>query len=139
MNLTTVHNKPKGPKPFAWSYSKLKNYEACPKRHWHVDIAKDAVEDESEALVWGNRVHSALARRVGKGDPLPLGMEKFEPWCTKVIGTPQGNIFVEQKLAIKSDFTKCSWFGDEAWYRGVADVIKVAGRVALVVDWKTGK
>jgi spore coat polysaccharide biosynthesis protein SpsF (cytidylyltransferase family) len=46
-----------GPKPFAWSYSKLKNYEVCPKRHWHVDVKKDFKEAESEALKQGNLVH----------------------------------------------------------------------------------
>ena len=27
----------------------------------------------------------------------------------------------------------------EPWYRGIADVLKIAGSVALAVDWKTGK
>ena len=47
----TTYNKPK---PFAWSYSRLKNFEVCPKRHFHVDIAKDFREEEGESLVWGN-------------------------------------------------------------------------------------
>ena len=27
-------------KRFSWSWSKLKNFRSCPKRHWHVDIVR---------------------------------------------------------------------------------------------------
>jgi hypothetical protein len=125
-------------KPFAWSYSKLKNFEVCPKRHWHVDIAKDAKEAESEDLRWGNLVHSSAAKRLSVGSPLPQGMDKVEEWCQRLLQGP-GTILVEQKLAIAKDFAPCDWFAKEAWYRGVADVIKINGAVALAIDWKTGK
>jgi len=69
LQTTTTRYKPAGPKPFAWSYSKLKNFEVCPKRHYNVDVIKSFKEEEGEALVWGNMVHKALADRcvVGKG------------------------------------------------------------------------
>ena len=46
MQVTTTRNKPKS---FAWSYSKLKNFETCPKRSWHLDVARDIKEPEGEA------------------------------------------------------------------------------------------
>jgi hypothetical protein len=128
----------RGPKPFAWSYSKLKNFESCPKRHWHVDIAKDVKEEESEQLLWGNQVHKAMADRCGKGVPLTGGMEVFEPWAARVCDG-EGTIQVEQKLAITKSFQKCGYFDNGVWLRIVADVIKINGVVALVPDWKTGK
>jgi hypothetical protein len=145
-----------GHKPFSWSYSRLKNFEACPKKHWHVDIAKDAKEEESEQLTYGNAVHKAAAKRLKDKTPLPPGMSQIlEPWCERIEqGTADGcTILVEQQLAIAADFGPCGWFekGERAaWYRGVADVIKlvwppmgsgpgVAPSVALAVDWKTGK
>lgn len=134
--VTTTRNKPK---PFAWSYSKLKNFETCPKRHWHLDVAKDVKEEESEHIQYGNALHKALAERIEKNTELPKPFAKFEEWCTKVIGSGNGKILVEQKLAIDKDFSPCSWFGDQAWYRGIADVIKIVGPVAVVLDWKTGK
>ena len=134
--VTTTRNKPK---PFAWSYSKLKNYETCPKRHWHLDVAKDVKEEESEHIQYGNALHKALADRIEKQVPLPKPFEKFEDWCVKVVGNGNAQILVEQKLAIDKDFGPCSWFGDQAWYRGIADVIKIVGPVAVVLDWKTGK
>jgi RecB family exonuclease len=133
-------------KPFAWSYSRLKNFEACPKRHWHIDIARDVKEAEGEALTWGNAVHKALANRIANGTALPVSMTHYEKWVTPLL-TPQGNILVEQQLAIDADFGPTKWFSKDAmkagmsepWYRGVADVIKIVGPVALIIDWKTGK
>jgi hypothetical protein len=125
-------------KPFAWSYSKLKNFESCPKRHFHIDIQKDVKEEESEQLWWGNEVHKALADRIGKGAPLPVPMKSYEPWCEKILNTP-GDIVVEQKLAITADFGPTTFFDSKAWFRAVGDVIKINGPVALIADWKTGK
>ena len=135
MQVTTTRNKPK---PFAWSYSKLKNFETCPKRHWHVDVARDIKEPEGEALLWGNAVHKALAERVENDKPLPKSMVQFESWATRVL-TGDGKVLVEQKLAINKEFGPESWFSDNAWFRGIGDVIKIVGPVALIMDYKTGK
>ncbi len=125
-------------KAWSWSYSKLKNYETCPKRHWHLDIQRDVKEPEGPALKWGNEVHAALEARIAKGKPLPPSMQEYEPWAKRVL-TGAGEILVEQKFAIKADFTACDWFDDQAWFRAKGDVVKINGAVALVVDWKTGK
>jgi hypothetical protein len=136
MQVTTVRNKPKS---FAWSYSKLKNFETCPKRSWHLDIAKDIKEPEGEALLWGNAVHKALAERVEKSTPLPKTMAEYEKWAERITAGGNSTILVEQKLAIRKDLSGCSWFDNDAWYRGIGDVIKIMGPVALVCDYKTGK
>lgn len=139
--ITTTRNTPAGPKAFTWSYSRLKNFETCPKRHWHIDIQKDVKEDESEQLTWGNLVHTSLANRLSKGTPLGRGMEAYESWCKKIEAgvTSQGKLLVEQKLAINADFSPTTYFAKDVWYRSVADVIVLQGPVALAVDWKTGK
>lgn len=125
-------------KKFAWSYSKIKNYDTCPKRYYHVDVAKDVKEEESEALMWGNEVHKALADRLSQGTALPGGMKIYEPWCERIL-TGEGNILVEQKLAITEDFGPTKYFAPDVWFRAIGDVIKIAGPVALIADWKTGK
>ena len=138
-------------KPFSWSYSRLKNFESCPKKHWHVDIAKDFKEEESQQLADGNAAHDALARRISAGVPIPPGfgqatVDLYEAWAARVsVGQGEHNvaIYVEQKLCITKEFTHSGYFDKGAWFRGIGDVIKVvmtrAGGVALVVDWKTGK
>lgn len=138
VTLVTTRTRPK---EFAWSYTKLKNFETCPKRYYNVDVAKTFKEDEdNEHLKYGNFVHTALADRINhEHKPLPKTIAKFEKWAEKVLGGNHDTILVEQQLAIREDLKPTTWFGSDAWYRGVADVIKKAGKVALVVDWKTGK
>lgn len=125
-------------KPFSWSYSKLKNFESCPKRHFNIDVEKSVKEEESEQLDWGNQVHKVLAERLSKKTPLPVPMKMYEPWCEKIERNP-GELLVEQKLAITSNFGPTTFFAPNAWFRAVGDVIKIVGPVALIVDWKTGK
>lgn len=125
-------------KAFTWSYSKLKNFESCPKRHYEIDIAKTTKEDDSEQLMWGNEVHDALAKRLKDKTPLPVPMRDYEPWCEKIEATP-GEILVENKLAITADFGPTTFFAKDVWFRAVGDVIKLNGPVALIADWKTGK
>jgi len=129
----TTYNRPR---PFSWSFSKLKNYETCPKRHYHVDVVRDVREPESEELKFGNELHDALAKRLGPNKiPLPAGFAKYEVNAAKVDfppGYPVGNakLLVEQKLAITKDYAPCDWKSNEAWYRGIADVLKVAKAMA---------
>jgi len=126
-------------KSFAWSFSKLKNYETCPKRHFEIDLAKNYSDGGGEALTWGNAVHGALAQACMGTAELPADMKAaYQKWVDRVRAGP-GDLYVEQKYAIDSSFNKTSWFGPLAWYRGIGDVVRIAGDVALVLDWKTGK
>lgn len=126
------------PKPFSWSYSKLKNFETCPKRYYNVDVAKVVKEEESEQLQYGNTLHKVLAEAISGKAPLPTHFAHLQKWVDR-LADGNGQVLVEQQLAITADFGKSDWFGRDAWYRGIADVIKTVGPVALVIDWKTGK
>jgi hypothetical protein len=135
--IKTIRNRPK---PFSWSYSKLKNFRACPKKHYHVDVLKDFQEPESDELRWGNTVHKVLAQRVGQGTVLPPVHEPMlEPWAQRIMSREWDDLMVENQLAIREDLSPCEWFADDAWYRGIADLIAIEGSAALVWDYKTGK
>jgi hypothetical protein len=138
MEIKTVTSGGK-PKPFSFSYSKIKNFESCPKRHWHVDIAKDFKEEESDQLQYGNALHKALAEAIEGKKPLPKHFQNMQEWVDRVTSGGYTQILVEQQLAITKDFGPTEWFGKDAWYRAIADVIKINGPVALALDWKTGK
>jgi len=126
-------------KPFTWSYSKLKNYETCPMRHQELDLKQAWKQDDTTALDWGDRVHKCAAAYLGKGEELPGDvLDMLEPWTDRIKGTP-GTILVERKYALKRDLSPCGYFDKGVWFRGVADVLKLADDVALAVDWKTGK
>lgn len=131
----TTYNSPKA---WAWSYSKLKNYEVCPKRHHHVDILKDVVEPMSAQLEYGNALHNEFARTILAKGQLLSSYAEHQKWVDRVL-TGEGNILVEQKYAIRADFSPCTYFDKQAWYRGIGDVVKLNGEVGLVIDWKTGK
>jgi len=122
---------------FSWTYSKLKNYETCGKRHYHYDVAKDIKEPETEQLREGNRLHSVFDARL-KGKPLPLGFGQYEGLLAKFIAA-EGDTYGEQKLALTSEFKPAAWFGPRVWFRTIIDALKVRGDLATVVDWKTGK
>jgi hypothetical protein len=124
-------------KEWAWSYSKLKNYRTCPKRHYEVDVQKNYVED-SEQLTWGNSVHDALAKAVGSGEPLPVSMKSYQKWVDAARALP-GQTLVERKYALSRMFTAQPYFGPQVWFRGIADLLNIQGNKGIAWDWKTGK
>jgi hypothetical protein len=122
---------------FSWSYSRLKNFETCPKRHYHYDVAKDTIDGDSEALQEGHRMHKAFQVRVAAGIKLPLGYVQYEPLISKLADAPGLN-YAEQKLALDANFKPASWRG-AAWFRAVIDFCKVREKSVIVVDYKSGK
>jgi hypothetical protein len=138
MKIVTTGGKPKA---FAWSYSKLKNFETCPKRYYNIDVAKKVREEESDELRYGNMLHKLLADAISGKAALPDAHKAMQKWVDVVAGVSSGsaNILVEQQMAITADFAPTEWFSNTAWYRGIGDVIKIVGPVAAVLDWKTGK
>lgn len=54
---------------FSFSWTRLKNWRACPKRHDHLEVAKDIKGPMTEALTWGDQFHKAMAARIEKGTP----------------------------------------------------------------------
>lgn len=128
-------------KPFAWSWSKLKNFRSCPKRHWHMDIQKDFAEPESDHMKWGHMVHQSMADFIRTDKPLPLTMEHFRPMPERfaVLRKEGVPVDVELKLAMNEAFKPVGFFDNGAWFRGVVDVMARGIFVAHAADWKTGK
>lgn len=152
MKIEGVGNTQRAGKEWSWSYSKLKNYEVCPRKHYEVDLAKTHAEtqdnDPDSALNWGNRVHAEFAKALKNGTPLPNEMKDFQKWIDRVRSGP-GAMLVEQKYAITRDFQATTYFANNVWVRMIGDVVRLDQpftdrhgnrvRLALVLDWKTGK
>ena len=120
------------------TYTFHRNFDNCPRKAWHINIAKDLPKEDSEAMRWGNQVHKALDQRIRVGTPLPKEMEKYEHFCSF------GNYRVktELKLGIRENGKPCDFFDSDVWMRGVVDVLIPAwGGLdrAVIWDWKTGK
>jgi CRISPR/Cas system-associated exonuclease Cas4 (RecB family) len=122
----------------AWSYSRLNNYETCPKKFWHSSVRKDVVEAESEPMRYGKLVHKALELRVSKKKPMPLNLRYLEKYAAQ-LANAKGTKLTEQQLAIDANFEPCSWFAKETWCRAILDLAIVKGSHAIVFDYKTGK
>jgi hypothetical protein len=122
----------------AWSFSRLNNFENCPKKFWHESVRKDVPFEESEAMRYGKMVHKALELRVGKNKPLPLNLRFLERYAA-LLANATGKKLCEQQLAIDSNFEPCDWFSKQTWCRAILDLAIINNGHAVVVDYKTGK
>lgn len=121
-----------------YSYSLLNTYDICPKQAYHRYWIKDVPYTETEAMKWGNQVHTAFENRINKGTPLPEGMEKFEKYAD--FGPYM--VKAEVKLGITAGGHPCDFFSDTVWLRGKVDVFilhKDRLGIGYIRDWKTGK
>ncbi len=125
-------------KQFAWSFSKLKAFETCPRKFHEQDVLKNFHEGQSEQLIWGNQVHQTLAKVLtGLLPALPPEMEAYQKYVDMVAKLP-GKLYVEQKYAITKDFGPTTYFAPNCWYRGIGDVVKIERTRGAILDWKTG-
>lgn len=120
----------------AWTYSQLDKFETCPRQFFHVRVAKDVTEPPTEATIWGEKVHTAFEVRIKDGTPLPEGMTQWEPFAAK-LERLAGDKHCEQQMALDKNFQPAPW--SNAWTRGIADLLVVNNREAVVMDYKTGK
>lgn len=120
----------------AWTYSQLDKFETCPRQFYHVRVAKDIVEPPTEHTIWGEKVHTAFELRIKDATPLPEGMTQWEGLAAKLEKLP-GQKLCEEQMAVDRNFQPAPW--KSAWTRGIADLLVVHGKQAVVMDYKTGK
>ena len=126
----------------AWSYSSIKTFDQCPKKYYHLKVAKDTKDEGSEATIYGNEVHAAAENYVKHGTPVP---EKYGliARAVEIANKYPGDKHAELKLGVKLDedgnFLPCDFFDPDVWYRGIVDLLVVEGYKAKMLDWKTGK
>jgi len=57
-----------------WSYSSISLFQQCPRKYYHLRVAKDIIEPESEAMLYGTLVHKAAEDYINSNIEIP---EKF--------------------------------------------------------------
>lgn len=129
--------------PQPWSYSQLKRFENCPKQYYHVTVAKDVKEKQTEALTYGNELHKAAELYVKSDTPLP-GKFKFMQAALDRLKIVEGDKLAEVKLGVAIDgmtstLQPCGFFDKDVWWRGLADLVIINGNMAYSIDYKTGK
>jgi len=127
----------------AWSYSSITLFDQCPKKYYHLRVAKDIVEPKSEAIMYGQEVHTAAENFMRDGTPVPKKYDFIVPMLEKLRDIP-GEKYVEHKMGVKKQdgrLAPCGFFDKDVWFRGIADllIIDKERKEARVIDYKTGK
>jgi hypothetical protein len=125
----------------AWSYSSIKTFDQCPKKYYHLKIAKDVKDSPGTAAVYGTEFHEAAELFIKNGTPIP---PKFKQYASvvEVLSNFPGKKHTELKLGVrKTDigFETRGFFDKDVWWRGIIDLLIVNGETAHMVDYKTGK
>ena len=127
----------------AWSYSSIKTFDQCPKKYYHLKIAKDIKDGDTTATLYGKELHKAAEDFIATGLAIPPRFKFIEPILQSLSNIP-GEAHCELKLGIaKRDgkFVPCDFFAKDVWWRGIADLVIVNKEtgVAHLVDYKTSK
>jgi PD-(D/E)XK nuclease superfamily len=125
----------------AWSYSSIKTFDQCPKKYYHLRVAKDVEDIAGEAADYGTAVHEAAELHMRDGVPIPKKFDFMEP-ILEPLKRLAGTRHCEMKLAVTSPETglkPTEFFAKDVWWRGIIDLAVVNGSKAVMVDYKTGK
>lgn len=121
----------------AWSYSVLKSFETCPRRHYLTKITKIVAEPQTEYTRHGNEVHKAMERALRGEEMLPAKYVHLAPIVQRC-ARAAGEKLIEHKWAVTEAFKPTAYFAKDVWCRGVMDYAVIRDDTAVVVDWKTG-
>jgi len=125
----------------AWSYSSISTFKQCPKKYYHLKVAKDVRDTGSEAMLYGNQVHKAAEHFIKDGTHIPKKFEYLNP-IVNSLNAIEGDKHCELRFGISYDGEKhkeTKFFAKDVWFRGIADLVIVDGEKAYLVDYKTGK
>jgi len=125
----------------SFSYSGIKLFQQCPKKYYHLKIAKDFKNEGTTATNYGTDVHKAAEDFIGEGIAIPEKYAYMKP-IMKALNDIPGKKFVEMGLGLKRNegkYTPCNFTSKDFWYRGIADLVIIDDELAWLVDYKTSK
>jgi len=123
-----------------WSFSRIKSFEQCPKKFYHLKVAKDYKEPQTEAMLYGTAVHEAAEEYVRDGKPLPPEYDYIKA-PLDALRSKKGEKLCELEMGLTADLEPCGFWDDNCWYRGIADLVILdkESKIAWVIDYKTSK
>lgn len=113
-------------------------YDQCPKKYYHLKVAKDVVEPTTEAITYGKQFHSAAEFYVKDGTPLPPQFNFVKPALDNLKQLP-GTKYCEFEMGLTENLEPCGFKDPNVWWRGIADLLIINGEEARCIDYKTGK
>jgi hypothetical protein len=95
---------------------------------------------ETEQMIYGTLVHNSLEKYGRTGDYADLipAARPFK-WIVDKVLSLEGDKYFEYQMAVREDRAPCEWDAEDAYLRGIADVLIVNDDVAYCLDYKTGK
>lgn len=124
-----------------WSYSSLKTFQQCPKKYYHLKVAKDIQQADTEATIYGKEVHKAAEDHVNLGTPIPEKYGYMKPIMESLMKI-SGDKYCELELGVKrtdTGYEACDFNDPDYWYHGIIDLLVVQGEKAFLLDYKTSK
>lgn len=125
---------------FVWSYSSLKTFQQCPKKYYHLKVAKDVSDPPNSAALYGQEVHAAAEEYIRDGKDLPEKFSYVKP-SLDILNAIPGTKYCEYKMGLTKDLEACEFHAPNVWWHGIADLLIIDGEkeLAYSVDYKTGK
>lgn len=122
----------------AWSYSKMKAFETCPKQFYHVTVLNQFPFKDTDATIYGKEFHTVCENFIRDGVEVPPKFSFIKPTLEKLASMP-GDKHCELKMGLTADLEPCGFFDKDVWFRGIVDLLIIDGDKARVIDYKTGK
>ena len=123
-----------------WSFSSIKAFDQCPKKFYHLKVAKDYKEPLTDAITYGSEFHKAAELYIKEGTPLPPQFNYAKGALDNLNQLP-GEKLCEYEMGLTENLDPCGFKDENVWWRGIADLIildREKGE-ARVLDYKTGK
>ena len=123
-----------------FSHSSLALFETCPKQFEHTYIIKDIPRVETEATIWGTKVHEELENYALSNTPVvnegicSQGVEIID-----AVKSDYKEIFCEWEFGLDAEYNIVDFKSPAAFVRGIVDFGAVNDDKAFLADWKTGK
>ena len=123
-----------------WSFSSLKTFQQCPKKYYHTKIARDVVEPDTTATLYGKSAHTVAEEYIRDDKEIPAQFEYMKPMLD-VLSKLEGDKLCEVKLGLTKNLEACDFDAKNVWWHGIADlvVINEEKQLAHSVDYKTSK
>jgi|TARA_R110000822_G_scaffold250651_1_gene377789 ATP-dependent exoDNAse (exonuclease V) beta subunit len=125
----------------AWSYSSINTFKQCPKKYYHLKVAKDVKDKGSTATLYGQQVHQAAEDYIASETPIPAKFRFLTP-IVKALNAIEGEKLCEMKLGVAQTdegYRPTTFFAKDVWWRGIADLVIINGDTAHSIDYKTSK
>ena len=123
-----------------WSFSSLKTFQQCPKKYYHTKIAKDIVEPDTQATLYGKTAHTVAEEYIRDGTPIPEQFAYMQATLDVLKDIP-GEKLCEVKLGLTKNLESCDFDAPHVWWHGVADLVIInrTTGTAHSIDYKTSK